>query len=175
MIETRVGRISTPEERNQELLARVLDHIEHNQETWDQSVWAQVFNRPHPEAEGSGTSCKAAYCFAGWTAILEGVESPKTAYIASDWGITADLRSVETGWPGYSAGDPLPVRDWAGQRLGISACEADQLFNGTNKLSDVREMVGGLIRGSDILSEYHEDDNDCFTGNRCSYHNEEDE
>lgn len=86
-------------------------------EGWYQSDWAV-------EVE-----CGTAYCFAGWAALLSGhhIKVDKSGYALID-----DNRE-------------LSIRYVAMEELGIDIGEADDLFDGTNDLDALEQLVEYII------------------------------
>lgn len=105
-----------------ELMDRVLDQISKNPKTWDQTTW----RRP------TGNECGTAMCFAGWVADLSGAE-----WYSNTAG-TVEFAKVDVG------GVPVWVDEYATAALGIKSWEAEQLFESSNTLDDLREIVEDL-------------------------------
>lgn len=100
---------------NFDLLDRVLSQIDGN-EQWKQGTYR----------------CDSGMCFAGWTVELAG----------GQW-VTDDINS--TRYHHVHAGDiSLHVHDWAARQLGLTEDEADQLFDGFNKLDTIAYFIETL-------------------------------
>lgn len=126
---------------NIELLEATYTFIEAHPEHWQQTMWR----------------CKTGMCFAGWAADLAGgkwLTSP-----ASDEGegenllATEDYLAPEPGDDGrctrslYINGDTIEgthVEDRAMRVLGLNHDDAEDLFNGSNSLSDIRQAIDRL-------------------------------
>lgn len=123
------------------LLRKVMEHIEANQGRWLQGAWNTTIvdadtdfgelntrSRSHLEAVyDRKLECGAAFCFAGWAAELDG------------------QKFIEYG----VLEDGLPIMDWAQERLGLDAQQADELFHGGNKLETLQAMVAKLCAKAD--------------------------
>lgn len=145
---------------NIELLDKVMDHIEHNQELWEQSTWAGlVVNgyssedlRRFVAEDPDNPACGTALCFAGH------------ACNASGWhplfDITGFWFSAHTGTCKNKAGEMAPIEDKAKELLGISWDTAEKLFAGENSLETLRNMVAHLkAKGNlDDFDDYVHDD-----------------
>ena len=113
---------------NEELLRSVMNHIETWPNLLDMSTWR----------------CGTTRCFAGWTADLAGAE----------W-IADSLDQTQVGpidgemWFAGSvvrsaSGELFHVSEFARRELGLTAEAADTLFDASNTLKDLREMVENL-------------------------------
>ena len=97
---------------NWDLINRVVEQIDSRPETWNQGVW---------KAE---TKCGTAYCFAGWTAAMEGARWHPL------WSSTLD--------------DGTGVWAFAHDHLGLSGDQSEALFRGDNSrevIEDVLDMI----------------------------------
>lgn len=112
-------------ERDLPLLVKVLEHVTAHPEEHDQSVWAQQ------------TPCGTAMCVAGHTATMCG------------WDIDRSFWSPMTGFSQVrraGCAERRHVSDVAAEALGLTADEADVLFDGWNTLADlwwVARKIGG--------------------------------
>lgn len=132
---------------NNELLDKVLKHIEHNQELWDQSCWASInvngwsgeelkkFLLDDPQHP----ICGSARCFAGHACAFEGwmpyfEVSEFTSPGALGGGYTAQRCKNKAGQDDY-------ISQKAQALLEIDYETADALFSPGNELSDLQKMV----------------------------------
>lgn len=159
-------------ELNADLLQRTLDHIRTVPEGWNQKAWRKVFTDEDGIATLGPTLCGTAMCFAGeavhlhepeaWlinAAVIAEVAQSRDAELTREISYLAEYVLV----PG--AGHvPVPARIaelrgvsplapalTAGQRamhlLGLTADEADTLFDESNTLTELEAMVAALLRG----------------------------
>lgn len=105
-----------------ELMDRVLDQITNHPQRWDQATW----RRP------TGNECGTAMCFAGWVADLSGAE-----WYSNTAG-SVEFSKVDVG------GEPVWVDEYATAVLGIKPWEAQHLYESSNTLDDIREIVEDL-------------------------------
>lgn len=116
----------------------VLDQIEDHPETWNQRAWR----------------CRTGMCFAGWAVQLSGGKWLEDH--AEDFGnpelvvgnAEDDTDHLRTDWWGgaFHAGDDpahyvITARHRAMRVLGLSYEAADQIFDGENTMSLLREHV----------------------------------
>lgn len=121
---------------NVDLLERVMTHIEQNPGQHYQGSWMR-------EAPGCGTQ----FCFAGWTAILDGV-SPPPRY-CGEWGVTTAKASVDTR--DYDGDDNVvSVARYAQLTLGLDNPQRGALFFGGNSPHDLRRIVDGIKAGQNV-------------------------
>jgi hypothetical protein len=106
---------------NVPLLRKTLEHIEAHPQEWDQVRWR----------------CESGMCFAGTAADLDGAQWLYGA------GPMLRRREDDPADDRY-APDRLHVRTRAQHILGISEDQADDLFEATNTLDDLRRIVGEL-------------------------------
>jgi hypothetical protein len=129
---------------DEERMRRVLSHIENNLELWDQDHWA------------SSTPCGTAYCFAGWTVVLEGIQivgpdpdsDTPTAVRFDDLSEPWRSRVEASSRFSYRAhnGNILTVSDLAALILGLSGPgrnlgEHWKLFGACLTLDEIRETI----------------------------------
>lgn len=118
-------------EINAPLLRQVLAHIEAHPESWHQDHWR----------------CSTGMCFAGWTAELSGgkwADGPSSflsAYLIPEVGDDPDRVQVDGGL-GF---DVIAADDRARRLLGLDVDDAARLFEGGNRLGDIRRIVADLI------------------------------
>src|SRR6478752_211362 len=101
---------------NAELAYRVLDQVDADPASWDQSKW---FYRP------LGASFGTAACFAGWTSLLSGDE-PRWVH-----GYQMQTYAV------VASGKTRYIEARAAELLGIDENQADALFYGGNTREDL--------------------------------------
>lgn len=111
---------------NAELAYRVLDHIDAHPESWDQETWY----------------CETSACFAGWAALLSGLE------LGYEDGRMWDVEVVSASDPLRSRMVGWHVQEAACALLGISHDhvvridgEDDELFNENNDRAKLGELV----------------------------------
>jgi hypothetical protein len=87
--------------------------------------------------------CGTARCFAGWA-----VEAARArwAYGEEDDMDTYGLGLVEDELGGYSH-----VAAWAQAALGLTPFQAGELFNATNTLEDIRNLVDVILSANRVL------------------------
>lgn len=133
-----------------ERLRRVLAHIEQHPELWRQETWV------------SETACGTAYCFAGWTLALEGIQM-----VVDEDGVYVDDRELPQPWLdrlralrlGYLYGDwhRAAVSDVAALVLGLYSEDGRltndkwALFGACVTLDNLREMIDRLERGQSAI------------------------
>lgn len=100
---------------NVDLLQQTLLHIEEHPEEWYQNEWR----------------CGATACFAGHAALLDGAR----------W---VDPRLHASYYVCYH-GEEQHVELAATEALGLSFWQAETLFEETNTLDDLREIVADLV------------------------------
>jgi len=109
-------------------MRRVLAHIESNLPLWDQNNWVVE------------TSCGTAYCYAGWTVVLEGIP----VHTNVDGLPYVDRRTL-----------PQPWRDR------LEALNLDYLANGLNgyedhvAVSDMAALILGLYDDGRERDKWH--------------------
>lgn len=112
----------------------VLDHIRMNPETHEQRYW------------GAKKECGTAYCFAGWTCVLNGnadFEWKSGKIFGCD---DANEYADEVAF-----GDTtISVRGLAKILLDLTWQEADTLFAAENTVDDLEIMVKNLANGDPI-------------------------
>ena len=101
---------------NKEALRATLEAVKANPDHWDQTVWVRK------------TACGTAYCFAGWTCVLDGFTEPVDR---TTWLVRSDGLSVD-------------VQIYAKRRLGLTWQQADGLFDQFNTLADLERIVSEL-------------------------------
>lgn len=144
-------------ELNVALLDEVRKFIGENKEKWDQELWGYVLEQTVPDyqeaiqafidARESGQDSKALLdrmhaielepapacgtraCFAGWTVLLRGATMTKGGDFVDD--------NYEEVWAGPAAQE----------LLGLTNAEADALFQGTNDLEDIDEVIAKIKAG----------------------------
>lgn len=118
---------------NKELLVATLHHIEENPEEWEQSTWR----------------CSSGMCFAGTAAVLAGGRWTNTT--ANDGVDDGDnLLWSSPDEPGAAEQDGhwiIEVDRRACNILGLPYADTvlEPLFDPTNKLPDLRRIVGELV------------------------------
>ncbi|KJF21926.1 hypothetical protein C7T36_18280 [Rhodococcus sp. AD45-ID] len=112
---------------NETLLRSVMDHIETWPNLLDQNQWR----------------CGTARCFAGWAAELSGAQwiSGERDQVQID---TAEGRWFAGSVVRSQSGELRHVADFARRELGLTEIAADQLFDGSNTITELREMVENL-------------------------------
>lgn len=125
-----------------DLLRRVVEQIELDPDSWDQSAWR------------AQKDCRTTFCIAGWTCVLAGMVSRGgeltkygMSYVrtrASSWD--------DCLWSGYP--DDTPWEQLARDLLDISQDQADLLFNAgiLRDVATLRTDIKGLT-GIDLDAE----------------------
>lgn len=132
-------------EPNIPLFRKTLEHIEANPSEWQQSIW------------GVQSSCGTSFCFAGTALHLNGNEL--------DWveTLNGNLRTGNLSLNGARINNILDSPSRAARyELGISEYSADILFDATNSLTDIKDIVfhitngevGECCKASNLLSCY---------------------
>jgi hypothetical protein len=135
---------------NASLLQRTMEQIEAHPQDWKQSVWIE-------KPEG-GVRCGTVGCFAGWAVALSGGEfwfGPNGEWNSAESvlldSLPGDIReSLEVWAYRESDGDGghvvvVDLPRTARELLGVDPYRADRLFNGSNRLSDLRRLVADYI------------------------------
>jgi hypothetical protein len=117
---------TTDSEVNVAGLEVTMAYIEGHPDEHDQSVWAR-----------QRVNCATAMCFAGVWAALAGAEFvwPNGAQLTSYCRIGETVESIS---------------NYAERTLGLTSYDADVLFDETNTIGQLREMVDALKRGESI-------------------------
>lgn len=100
---------------NVPLLNKVREHIEDHPEEWDQYVWR--------------SACGTTYCFAGLAALFDGAE----------WAAGPGGGLVVTSPDGEEC-----VASRAQRALGLTADEAQRLFETNNKIGDIDRHLAAI-------------------------------
>lgn len=114
-------------------LDRTTTHIENDIDQFDSKMWA------YKEWHGPDF-CHTTYCYAGWTVVLEGLNL-RWREEAGEWqsaDYVEDGRHIETA---------------AMQILEIDGDQADELFNGTNDLDDIKAIIAEWRHNEDSSVE----------------------
>lgn len=116
-----MGTVPKP---NLELLDRVMAQIEAHPSTWDQEFWAKRL------IDDAGNECGTAFCCAGWAVKIA----------------RPDLEFIWEGRAASRVRDPAAaltddIEDVARRLLGLTAAEADNLFNEDNTFDDLCYVV----------------------------------
>lgn len=122
-----------------ELLRGVLAHVEAQAAlgNWDQTQWRKPTAYDYTET-GDLNVCGTAFCFAGWTCELAGLQW------VSDKSYSMGYDMLQ--WP---EGGTKHVEDAARILLGLTWDEAGELFAGWNTLDDLRRIVAEITRRTD--------------------------
>jgi hypothetical protein len=143
---------------NVELLKDTLKHIQDNPQTWTQDVWFTHLDPDGVRIWGMQevtfeeiNSCSTAFCFAGHAALKAGFFPPPKN--GGQWKV------IDPN------GHTVYAQDFAQNKLGLTASQADALFHQDNTMEDLEVMVDALIEsphlsGSDLHSlveRYDED------------------
>jgi hypothetical protein len=109
---------------------------------WDQRLWGIQVDVPTSSFE----SCGAAFCFAGWTAKLDGCDM--------DWrsDATGNVKVLESVRPAHTI-RWRAVWEYAAESLGITEAQADQLFNASNSLATIKAMIDALDEDPEVYWE----------------------
>lgn len=110
---------------NEPLIAKVLEQITQEPDSWDQSEWAQ-----------SSEYCDTTFCFAGHAAFLNGHTTMlwSSCYDDDDTLRMASRVEVDTG-------EHVAIQLFAQRVLGLTYREADQLFNAPTDLTVITELL----------------------------------
>lgn len=158
---------------NAGLLRQTLAVIEQNPTRWNQGIWStlaeteDVVLDKNQDVVGAKVDCETAFCFAGWAATLnEGVWVGSAHLLAVPDDDHVTTKSV---WPISDDGEALsgdrlvevqacPAWARAQRLLGLDTGCADTLFDGSNTITTLREMVEELANGNHIWGcEQHPD------------------
>lgn len=145
---------------NYPLLDEILAFIIEHPRQWEQAAWFRIVDRETGEMKYNievqtveeVNSCGAAFCFAGHVALAAGFPSPPIDN-HQEWSRTVILDpEAEYRWD--RAYDES-VDEFAYKVLGITAGQADALFAGENRISDLKAIVKALhldpdVRGYDL-------------------------
>lgn len=133
---------------DREKLRLVMKHIDANPFSHDQTRWGVrildgdidmgiLTEAEQDEAVQNATACRTAFCFAGWTAELDGCEM-RWSYdpLEGDGDLAEVLPAGERQWeaPGF----------YAKRALGLPGGWADQLFAATNSRQTLHAMIDYL-------------------------------
>lgn len=128
-------------------LAVIEDEVSRGGEGWRQAMWvtnigqlkrAEADEETHLVDEvGNAWSCDTAMCFAGWAAVLDGAKlvvrtSPHINYLDCGAVMTPD-------------GKLTAASTYAQKALGLGDWDAGRLFNASNTLAEIREIVAEII------------------------------
>jgi len=133
------------------LASAVLLLIEDHQDRWNQSAWREN-GQPGERYEDFredplNPACKTSFCVAGWVAAIDGVK-----WVAGDEAYVADpARCTCRGAFCQTSVHQIATSTYAEKRLGLTVQEGDALFDGDNSLADVRDLIGAIVRGEDLL------------------------
>jgi hypothetical protein len=109
---------------------------------WDQAWWG--VSRSDLAVEPRWDTCGTAFCFAGWTAVLDGVQPLWERVVLSNgeqvWACT-DIR--------HGNGQCDPVELHAQDSLGLTGEQADNLFFADNTIDDLRRIVQEIIEAEE--------------------------
>lgn len=107
------------------LLRQAMDAILANPEKHDQSMWA------------TRTDCGTAYCYAGMTCHLSGLE-PDFDFIGADWACAI-------------RGSDEVIREAATRLLNIDGTTAHHLFHAENTTADLKHYVDEITERGRIV------------------------
>ena len=109
--------------KNYPLLWKVYDHIKAHPEEWHQGAWA---SKTH-------NTCGTAFCFAGHAVMMAHPDAEPAWY--------AEHNSTDNVV--MSDGECREIMTLAMDDLGLSDNDADVLFNGFNRMSDLHAAILG--------------------------------
>lgn len=118
---------------NVALMHKVLLHITHHPDQWDQTSWARISYR---------SSCRTACCFAGHAVLLSG----EPLRYGEEYGTRIPL--------GLDDDDYGTVREGAERLLGLDFVDSARLFSGRNTLRDLWRICEELTEGEIKESEF---------------------
>ena len=123
-------------ELNAPLLRKTLEHIEADQEHWNQEQWIDpgVHETLGAYDHYDAYSCDTSFCFAGWAAFLDGAK-----FIRSSLDINHLVDVVD------EKGREEHVSYYAKRALGLRDGVAYELFHSDNNLDDLRRIVNYLL------------------------------
>lgn len=112
---------------------------------WNQGTWGLKVDVPQINVPGL-EECGTSFCFAGWTAKLDGCDMQ---WLDRDVRGVASLENVRA--PGTQ--EWQAVWRYARDALGLTERQSDVLFDATNSLDDLRLLVNALIERPDITQD----------------------
>ena len=127
---------------NLEELDAIYDHIRSNRRNWLQTTWARFRGAKPPSRLTDPNVCGTSFCFAGHAVLRAGA----TFYWEENYN--------SDGWQAMDCRLPHRSRETiadAAQRiLGLTEFEAQDLFCGSNNLSDIKAVIKRIrARASD--------------------------
>lgn len=142
-------------ELNVELLKKALEFVtnEHDLDRgvrWNQGVWGSGRIEEEEVAPGVNVVCATACCVAGWVGTAVGAPLA----IKNIYDYRAGLSVTADNFFDPRTEELVAVEDFAIEQLGITAHEADLLFEGTNLYGDVIQAASHIAwaRGIDPSS-----------------------
>ena len=120
---------------------------------WDQGHWAISL----PNGTPIDASCATACCMAGRTVAWDGGR-----FLLEEDPFVGNGR-MTAGSAQMPDGRMVEVDEYARRRLGLSSGQAAALFDGDNKIADVRRVIQQIKDGEawpEGASDYYEDDDD---------------
>jgi hypothetical protein len=138
---------------NAELLDEILAFITAHPQTWEQEDWYRVVDQKTGESAYISrvneyeevNSCGTSFCFAGHVALHEGFPLPPK----QNSGYWQRVVKFEDGHT-----DVEEASEFATKVLGLTTWQADELFDPTNTLDDLKIMVELLKGGHDTDDMY---------------------
>jgi hypothetical protein len=106
--------------KNYDLMDETVDYIEAFPEDWDQGEWV--------------APCGTALCFAGNAALL--AHPTYMLELDDSYNLTGNLLNRKRERVGF-------ISEVAERDLGLDGWEADDLFNGSNSLSQIKQIIAG--------------------------------
>lgn len=133
-------------EPNIDLLYKTLDHIEtleafraegvYLKDRWNQGTWAIQYR------DSDGDLCGTACCFAGWAVHLAG------DHFVNDVGCDMEGCDCDEIVAEAPDGNIEHIAERAQELLGLDWRERGRLFNGSNTLDQLREVVAQIKDGT---------------------------
>lgn len=114
---------------NIELLDETLAHIEAHPETWKQGSWR----------------CETGMCFAGWVCELTGGEWVDTP--DNEWGGHLVAEPEDDATYVDTVGKVVHASTRANRLLGLSTSETNELFNASNDITGIRNIIRRIKKG----------------------------
>lgn len=174
---TTIDRVPTPvfpELRGMDLLDEVMRVVRERPEQWNQSSWSDFGGLDGDDFEGLEdvrivvpevhaayvpVTCNTTFCIAGWATTLTGGKWADDEYMVFDPNLDdvddKEVLTVEGKTPSGEWVDTevevIPCSNRAQALLGLTTEEADALFNGSNKMEDVEEVVRQIKRSRETV------------------------
>ncbi|MGW4364567.1 hypothetical protein ACWEKT_02890 [Nocardia takedensis] len=137
-------------------IAELPNHPRHPGMSWDQTYFRTVYVGDVVCANNGAPMCATALCFAGWVVELDpdvdwayDTMTLRNRHFAEDTGrpaVQQDL--ILTTAVDLATGHLLCADEYAERRLGLTHNQAMTLFQGSNTLDDLAEIIGSISKGA---------------------------